>query len=145
MTERLKNVLLEINFKNRYDKLFESHSHRNLFKKSNPIDVQRIIEKLGYDCVYFKSDKFFKVDNVQPDLSLNLSTNIGIVEFILDTTVDGEGDGGPFDYMCTLVSEDEDLKAPRFATYEELEEILIEGFGIYEDIKKGLLKHNNQP
>lgn len=140
MTERLKNVLLSVNFKNRYDTLFEKHSHRNLFKKADPKEVQGIIEKLGYECVYHKSDKFFKIDDVQPNLSLNLSTDIGIVEFILDTTVDGEGDGGPFDYMCTFVSDDENLKAPRFASYEELEEILVEGFGIYEDIKKGLLR-----
>lgn len=139
MTERLKNVLLSVNFKNRYDTLFEKHSHRNLFKKADPKEVQGIIEKLGYECVYHKSDKFFKIDDVQPNLSLNLSTDIGIVEFILDTTVNGEGDGGPFDYMCTFVSDDENLKAPRFASYEELEEILVEGFGIYEDIKKGLL------
>ena len=139
MTERLKNVLLSMNFKNRYDTLFEKHSHRNLFKKADPKEVQEIIEKLGYECVYHKTDKFFKIDDVQPNLSLNLSTDIGIVEFILDTTVDGEGDGGPFDYMCTFVSDDENLKAPRFASYEELEEILVEGFGIYEDIKKGLL------
>jgi len=140
MTERLKNVLLSVNFKNRYDSLFEKHSHRNLFKKADPKEVQKIIEKLGYECVYHKSDKFFKIDNVQPNLSLNLSTDIGIVEFILDTTVDGEGDGGPFDYMCTFVSNDENLRAPRFSSYEELEQILIEGFGIYEDIKKGLLE-----
>jgi hypothetical protein len=41
--------------------------------------------------------------------------------------------------MCTFLNNDENLKAPRFATYEELEEILIEGFKLYEDIKKGLL------
>jgi len=65
MTERLKNVLLSVNFKNRYDSLFEKHSHRNLFKKADPKEVQKIIEKLGYECVYHKSDKFFKIDNVK--------------------------------------------------------------------------------
>ncbi|MFN7372809.1 MAG: hypothetical protein ACK5SK_11015 [Cyclobacteriaceae bacterium] len=140
MTDRLRKILLSIDFKNRYDALFNKHSHRNLFKKADPRQVQQIIENLGYVCTYHKSDKFFKIDNVQPSLSLNLSTDIGIVEFILDTTVDGEGDGGPFDYMCTLISDDQNLKAPRFATYEELKEILMEGFKLYEDIKKGLLE-----
>ena len=139
MTERLKNILLGINFKTRYDILFEKHSHRNLFKKADPNKVQEIVERLGYDCVYHKSDKFFKIDDIQSNVSLNLSTDIGIVELILDVMVGGDGDGGPFDYMCTFVSNDENLKAPRFASYEELEEILIEGFSIYEDIKKGLL------
>jgi hypothetical protein len=102
MTDRLRKILVSIDFKNRYDALFNKHSHRNLFKKADPRQVQEIIENFGYVCTYHKSDKFFKIDNVQPSLSLNLSTGIGIVEFILDTTVDGEGDGGPFDYMCTL-------------------------------------------
>ena len=139
MIERLKNVLVEIDFKNRFDALFEKHSHRNLFKKTDPKEVQKIIEKLGYECVYHKSGKFFKIDNVQPNFSLNLSTDIGIVEFILDAIVDGEGTGGPFGYMSTFVEYEERIKKPRFGSYEELEEILIEGFGIYEDIKKGLL------
>jgi hypothetical protein len=39
-----------------------------------------------------------------------------------------------------LISDDQNLKAPRFATYEELNEILMEGFKLYEDIKKGLLE-----
>jgi hypothetical protein len=95
MTETLKRVLLSIDFKNRYDALFNKHSHRNLFKKADPKEVQRLIEKLGYTCTHHKADKFLKVDDVQPNLSLNLSTGIGIVEFVLDTTVDGEGDGGP--------------------------------------------------
>lgn len=144
MTERLKNILVEIDFKNRFDILFEKHSHRNLFKKADPQMVQEIIEKLGYGCTYHKSGKFFKVDKAQSNLSLNLSTDIGIVEFILDAIVDGEGTGGPFDYMCTFISDDENLKAPRFSSYEELEEILKEGFSIYEDIKRELIGSGNQ-
>lgn len=140
MTERLKNVLVKIDFKNRFDTLFEKHSHRNLFKKADPKEVQKIIEKLGYECVYHKSGKFFKIDDVQPNLSLNLSTDIGIVEFILDAIVDDEGTGGPFGYMSTFIEHEERIKKPRFGSYEELEEILIEGFGIYEDIKKGILE-----
>jgi hypothetical protein len=139
MTERLKSILLKINFKNRFDSLFEKHSHRNLFKKADPKEVQKIIEKLGYECVYHKSDKFFKIDNVQPNLSLDLSTDIGIVEFILDAIVDGEGTGGPFGHMSTFIEHEDRIKKPRFASYEELEEILVEGLGIYEDIKKELL------
>ncbi|MBL0743874.1 hypothetical protein [Chryseolinea lacunae] len=140
MTERLKSVLLRIDFKSRYVALFDKHSHRNFFRKADPEKVQAIIEKLGYVCRYHKNGKFFEIDNVQPNLSLNLSTDIGIVDFIFSTTVDGEGDGGPFRYMCTFVSTDDNFKPPRFANYEELEEILIEGFRMYEDIKKGLLE-----
>ncbi|MEQ9303077.1 MAG: hypothetical protein RJQ14_04110 [Marinoscillum sp.] len=138
MTEKLKNILIKIDFKNRFNHLFEKHSHRNLFKKADPKKVQGIIEKLGYKSVYYKSDKFFKVDDVQPNLSLNVSTDIGIVEFILDAVVDGEGEGGPFGYMSSFIEYEEMVKKPRFSSYEELEEILIEGFGIYEDIKKEL-------
>lgn len=65
MTERLKRVLLSIDFKNRFDNLFEKHSHRNL---------------------------------------LNMSTDLGIVEFILDAMIDGEGSGGPFGYMLRYLS-----------------------------------------
>lgn len=139
MNERLKNILIEIDFKDRFDTLFEKHSHRDLFKKADPSEVQRIVEKLGYQCVFHASDKFFKIDGVRPDISLNMSTDLGIVEFILDAIVDGEGTGGSFGYMSTFIEHEDRIKKPRFATYEELEEILIEGFGIYEDIKKGLL------
>jgi hypothetical protein len=141
MTDRLRKILLSIDFKKRYEVLFNKHSHRNLFRKADPRQVQEIVEKLGYVCTYYKSDNFFKIDNVQSGLSLNLSTDMGVVEFILDATIDGEGDGGPFDYMCTLISDDPNLKAPRFATFEELKDILMEGLKLYEDIKKGLLEN----
>lgn len=139
MNEILKKVLVEIDFKNRFDALFEKHSHRNLFKKANPSEVQKIIEKLGHKCTYYKRDKFFKIDDDKSDISLNLSTNLGIVEFILDAKVDEEGTGGPFGYMSTFIESEERIKKPRFATYEELEEILEEGIKLYDGIKKGLL------
>jgi hypothetical protein len=143
MNASLKSVLIRVNFKSRFDSLFEKHSHRNLLKTASPSEVQRIIEKLGYVCTYHENGKFFKIDKELDQISLNISTDLGIVEFILDTIIDGEGTGGPFGYLATLIdSTDERIRKPRFSNYAELEEILAEGFSIYEDIKKGLLLEN---
>lgn len=141
MNDKLKNILLKINFKRRFDNLFEKHSHRNLFRKVNPLEVKKIVERLGYKCDYYKAGKFFKIDDVHPNVSLNVSIDLGIVEFILDTIIDGEGVGGPFGYMSTLIEPDQRIKKPCFSSYEELEEILIEGFELYESIKDGLIQN----
>jgi hypothetical protein len=143
MNETLKKALINVDFKERFDNLFEKHSHRNLFKKAEPNIVSQIIEDLGYKNIYKKDGKYFEVDDRTANVSLNLSVDIGIVEFILNAKINGEGCGGPFDYMCTFISSDDKLKVPRFSDYKELKEILEEGFGIYEDIKRELNK--NQP
>jgi hypothetical protein len=140
MNEKLKDVLFKINFKKRFDNLFDKHSHKNLFKNANPSEVRKIIEKSGLKCVYHREGKFFKIDNDQNPISLNMSTDIGIVEFVLDAIINGEAVGGPFGYMASQLGPEEKIKKPRFSDYVELEEILVEGFGIYKDIKKGLLE-----
>lgn len=66
MTDKLKNVLSDIDFKDRFDAIFQKHSHKNLFKKADPLEVEKIIKNLGYDCKYHESNKFFKVDDIQP-------------------------------------------------------------------------------
>lgn len=140
MNATLKNVLVEMNFKGRFDALFDKHAHKNMFKDANPADVQKIIEKLGYTCKYHTKGKFFEIDDAD-QIGLNLSTDIGIVDFILSTIIDGKGEGGPFGYMAILIDPTEQrTKKPRFSSYAELEEILVEGFNIFEDIKKGLQK-----
>ena len=140
MTEKLQSILQKIDFKNRFDALFEQHSHKNLLKKTDLKMVSNIINQLGYESVYHKSGKFFKIDAANPKTSLNVSVDLGIVEFILDTTIDDEGVGGPFGYMREQIESEGRIKKPRFGSYEELNDILIDGFGIYEDIKVQLLK-----
>ncbi|MGQ1948757.1 hypothetical protein ACT3CD_16825 [Geofilum sp. OHC36d9] len=140
MNEILKKALINVKLKERFDNLFEKHSHKKLFKKADPIMVSQLITDLGYLNIYKKNGKYFEVDDRTGNVSLNLSVDIGIVEFILNAKINGEGCGGPFDYMCTFISSDEKLKAPRFSDYKELKEILEEGFKLYEDIKNELYK-----
>lgn len=143
MNETLKQVLVDTNFKERFDTLFEKHSHRNLFKKAEPSKVSQIIKEIGYQNNYIKNGKYFEVDDRTQNISLNLSTDLGIVEFILNARINNEGCGGPFGYMSTFIEKEDRIKKPRFSDYEELKEILEEGFKIYEDIKGLIIK--NQP
>ena len=138
MNPKLRKVLTEIDFKNRFNALYQEHAHRNLFKKTDPLEVEKIINKLGFKCLYFKGDKFFRVDYQDSEVCLNLSVDLGIVDFILDIVIDGEGDGGPFGYLSSKIEREENIKKPRFGTYEELEIILSEGLKIYSDIKNAL-------
>ncbi|MDX2306095.1 MAG: hypothetical protein NW226_25010, partial [Microscillaceae bacterium] len=86
---------------------------------------------------------FFTIEEIEIegkfDISFRLSVKYAIVEFLLAFgTEDGKiSIGGPFDFICELLGRDE-FKRPVFSSYEELEEILQEGFAIYEDIKAEL-------
>lgn len=64
----------------------------------------------------------------------------GVVDFILNMDFEGEGMSKSYGYICKLMGEPEMIKAPRFKDYNELEEILEKGFGIYKDIKAELEK-----
>ncbi|MEN8194701.1 MAG: hypothetical protein ABFS12_17910 [Bacteroidota bacterium] len=143
MNETLKQVLVEVNFKERFDALFDKHSHKNLFKKAEPSKVSQIIEEIGYQNKYVKNGKYFEVDDRTQNVSLNLSTDLGIVEFILNAKIKEEGCGGPFGYMSSLIDKEDRIKKPRFSDYEELKEILEEGFEIYEAIKAQLIENQS--
>ena len=90
--------------------------------------------------MYVKNGKYFEVDDRTQNVSLNLSTDLGIVEFILNARIKEEGCGGPFGYMSSLIAKEDRIKKPRFSNYRELKEILEEGFELYEDIKAQLIK-----
>lgn len=143
MNKTLKQVLVEVNFKERFDALFNKHSHRNLFKKAEPSKVSQIIEEIGYQNKYVKNGKYFEVDDRTLNVNLNLSTDLGIVEFILNAKIKEEGCGGPFGYMSSLIDKEDRIKKPRFSDYEELKVILEEGFEIYEAIKAKLIENQS--
>lgn len=144
LDEGLRSILENMAVINRYKKL--SHENGDLGNKmkvySND-EVIKIASGLGYNLSYNKKENFFKLleKNDGLETQLNISLKYGLVELILGIVEDGDRYevGGPFGVITRLLGEEERIKYPAFKDYDQLRNILRESFGIYEDIKKGLL------
>ena len=145
LDERIRPVLEEINFIERYRNLSYSYAdYDNKLKHYANDEVLRVASELGYRLSFNGKENFFKYIQKTDDLALqlNISLKYGSVELILDVVKGGERYqvGGPFGLIVMLMGESERIKYPAFASYDELSEILKEAFGIYEEIKEALLK-----
>ena len=141
MNIKLKETLIKIGFVERFKQLFQEHNHSNLFKNADIDEVIAMIKENGYLCSYNKKHKFYKVQEKSENVfntSLHISLELGVAEFILNIVIDGQGDGGPFSFMCDLLGSVDRINNPRFSNYKELNDVLSIGFSIYEDIKKEL-------
>jgi|GEM_PF-6315113 len=143
VNEVLKDILTKINFLERFRKLYYLHS--NVDSMDSP-DIGLVCEKIqarGYDCKYFKKNKFFKVTNKEKKYtSLHFAVEYGIAEFILNASIKGDECGKTFSMLTVAAGSDERVKNPYFKDYEELDEILDVGFSIYEDISSEIDKAN---
>ncbi|MGB0522553.1 MAG: hypothetical protein ACPGJS_06320 [Flammeovirgaceae bacterium] len=143
MNKLLKKVLIEIDFVNRYNALREKHAHNNVFQNPIPKEIQKVIEACGYTSTFYP-DKVsygdFEIhDNTHPNIKVGFSPYAGVIEFTLAFIVKNKNHGGPFAYLSKELKPVEFLPPPRFASYAELKEVLIEGFSIYEEIRDRLV------
>lgn len=133
-------VLREMNIVERYLSLAKNHQIpiKELFKKYDNQRVIEIIETLGYNAKYVKSENFFKIsfdDCMEARFQINLILKSGIVDIVFCTWWKDEVlTGVPMSLLVKEVSEDEiETKKPLFRNYDELIEILREVFVLYED------------
>lgn len=123
-------------------------------------EVIRILDNLGYNSRYFRSEDFFavkqKYDMYNLEFHCHFSLAFCMVEVIMGVEEYGRkekrrgkvfiaGSTLPARYKQSLVKETglecpEGPFMPIFSNYDELEEILKESLAIYEDFKKEVLK-----
>jgi hypothetical protein len=142
MNPLLKSALLKTNFVQRYRALSNQHTKEHSFEDYEKGNVSEIISALGYSSKFVKNGAFFqitqKIENYTFQLNINLK--YGLVELIIAIYLNQEFlDGDPFGYLCSTLDEEQKIPKASFANYDELREILKEGFSMFEDIKKEIL------
>jgi hypothetical protein len=144
--EKIKIILSDIDFANRYKELSEQYRFEKHFENFQIEEAKKIIRDLGYVAQYNKSEQFYKIIEKKNSFKFqfNISLKNGIVELIWATWLDGillRGVGGPWGMIARFITDtDERIKLPVFRNYDDLREILIKAFSIYEDFKRELLK-----
>lgn len=143
-------VYKNIDFVKRYESLSKSFQYEDRLEYAND-EVLNLITKRGYKAKYLKSDNFFKVEEKVNGIKfyLNICLKYSNAELIIGATDISNGQfitGSVFSRLYKQikfaegVDLEENIKMPKFRTYEDLEEILKETFSIYEDFKAELLK-----
>ena len=148
LNPKIKQVLEEINFVNRYEILSKefNSTRTSLQEMLTYIDgetVMDIVIELGYDIKFNRKDKFFYVDENIEDFkfSFRFVLDGGLMDFIF---VAWEKDkllvGSPWGiYSRLLINPDYQIMKPVYGDYDDLDEILKVGFEIYSDFKNSLL------
>lgn len=133
-------VLREMDIVERYLKLAENHQFpiKELFKKYDNHKVVELIEALGYNAKYVKSENYFKVsfeDYMGIRFQLNLVLKSGIVDIVFCVWWNDEVlTGVPMSLLVKQMSATElETKKPLFRNYDEMNEILKEAFELYLD------------
>jgi hypothetical protein len=144
--EKIKIILSDIDFANRYKELSEQYRFEKHFENFQIEEAKKIIRDLGYVVQYNKSEHFYKIIEKKNSFKFqfNISLKNGIVELIWAIWLDGillRGVGGPWGVITRFITDtDERIKLPIFRNYDDLREILKKAFSIYEDFKRELLK-----
>jgi len=160
ITPEEKKALEKIDFINKYKSLCSKYNNcDDSFETYEVAEVVEIIKNFGYDKVkYYKSENFFKVDEIIKkdlyEISFNISLKYGLCEFIW---------GDPWDRLvelliapcgvtpasgewecrhcteCTFRMDSQDDNMVAFRSYDELREILGVAFEMYEDYKREMI------
>ena len=144
LNSKLKPVLQNIHFCERYKLLSEENQFSNNDKGLDSEIVLNLIKDLGYQAKFNKNESFYKVTQKQNEykFQFNISLRHGNVELIWDVLETNVrlNIGGPWGVVYKSVSNKEERPLmPKFRNYADLEAILKEAFSIYEDFKKELL------
>jgi len=149
LNSKVKNVLLEIDFIKRYEKLStfynaERTSSKERLRYFDGEIVMDSITQLGYVVNFEPKDKYFKIIESQIDkysFSAHIILDNGMVDIVW---IAKEGEslilGLPIgEYSRLIVAPDYRIKKPIFGTYEDLDEIFEITFELFEDFKQILL------
>jgi len=149
LNSKVKNVLLEIDFIKRYEKLStfynaERTSSKERLRYFDGEIVMDSITQLGYVVNFEPKDKYFKIIESQIDkysFSAHIILDNGMVDIVW---IAKEGEslilGLPIgEYSRLIVAPDYRIKKPIFGTYEDLDEIFEITFELFEDFKQKLL------
>ena len=145
----VKQVLLDIDFINRYEALSKEYSPEKLRNKP-PLKyldgelVMDMISEAGYIPGFDPKEKFFKFYEKIEDYRFGLHIVLynGTVELIWAVKDKEKSIAGmPWGiYSRLMIDPDYRIKMPNFSDYDELEDILKTAFTIYEDFKQVFLE-----
>lgn len=147
---KVKNALIKIDFIKRYEELSNCFSNERTPSNERLIYVDRdevmeIISDLGYSSQFNAKEKFYKIKEEQAGaftFGFHIILRDGMADLVWVVRENGELHlGEPWGiYSRRLVDVNYRIKKPVFGTYEELEDILKEAFGMYEDFKLALMQ-----
>jgi len=150
MNNKLKTILINIDFVGRYKKLSESNQFADntaTLKSENTISL---VKEMGYTIKYIKKDGFYKLLEEKDAFrfQFNISLKYGNVELIWgiwknETPLDDVC--GPFGVICKAILGTENRPLmPKYRNYDDLKGILKEAFNIYEDFKEELIREEKK-
>ena len=150
MEYKAKVALQNIDFLNRYRALSTKYSKKNLEGKKlldhvTGLELYDIFEDIGCKiyCSTGKPDRFLYLNEAEAgyEFSFRFTIESNRIEFILSAS---EQDKGlvftNYNMICRALSDDEIIRPPFYASFEDLEDILKIGFGLYLDFKAELIK-----
>ncbi len=150
--ENLRSTLKTIDFISRYKALSEEYSFalNQSFENYSNDNVLNIISSMGYSVKYIKNGNFFKIVELygRYKFQFHLSLKYGVVELIWAVWHEAVilQIGGPWGMTKRLLDgekEEDKVRLPVFRNYDDLQKILEDAFGIYEDFKKTLMDQKN--
>lgn len=139
-----------INFCSRYEALSRDYQFEERLEYTND-KVIKVIEELGYNSKFVKSDQFFKIENKEQNVKFYFHiclkySNVELILGAVDIKTDKFLGGSVFGRIYKLVklaennAIEDNIKMPKFRNYDDLKDILKKAFAIYEDFKKELLR-----
>lgn len=148
LNAKIKDALVKINFIKRYEELSNKFNVERTPSSSRLIyidgeEVMEIIQSLGYLPLFNAKEKFYKIKEEQIGkftLGVHIILQSGMVDLVWVVREDKELLlGAPWGtYSRRLGDSGYRIKKPIFGTYEDLEEILMVSFKMYEDFKSVL-------
>lgn len=143
----LEAVFKNVNFVNRYQNICEEYNDfENGLRGNKKKMYLEVLKKIDDTVFYHPKDKMFQVDFKYKKYSLNLGLSIhdGIVEARIFYLEDEEWlIYNRFDFIAEQLKEGfrSQFTNPKYTSKEELEIILKDIFGIYEDCKVALVEY----
>lgn len=149
LSDQLKQILIKINFKNRYSKLCDVYNNFDNRARNFELDkVEEIIKNNNYSFKFNSKESFFKVnEKIQPyNFTFNIIIKDGIVQFVWDIKKNDiriHLGWGMWESIIEFMANEEFTRKPIFTNYNDLNVILSEGFKIYEDFKNELYQSSS--
>ena len=148
LNEKINKELIDIDFIERYECLSKKYDSTKtpLNERLRYFDGELIIDSinsLGYVVDFEKKEKYFKIKEERIEdytFSVNIILDSGMTDIVWIVKKNQELILGlPIgEFSRMMISSDYKIQKPIFGTYEDLEEIFIVVFKMYEDFKQAL-------
>ena len=147
LKKEIRKVLCDINFIERYEHMSDDSRKQVSRSDSKEVEVEQVIDiinSIGYEVVFDKKEKFFKVGLVENVPKYRIWFNIvlrsGVAEFIWVVYHNNEVRlGSPWSIYVKLLSPDKRIKPPLYSDEQDLKKLLKQAMNMYDDFKSALI------